>query len=584
MPVTLQTGLFSGLDTGSIISELLQLERQPIQSLSIKRANAEAKISAFGTMKSAISKLRNLASDLKQDQIFNMSTSSGDESVFTASATTSASNGEYNIKVKQLASSQTLVSGSFAATNSEVADLGTYATQTLRMSVGGSSTDITINSDNNTLSGLADAINGSGLSVSATVVNTGFDVTASNNTLMFNDGSDRTATLTAGTYSADELAAEIKRAMESVNGGTDTYSVSYDTASLKFDISNDGGNTNSIDLLFENAGTTAESLLGYDATDHAALAVGSTVASDNAVGSQRLILSATDTGTANRISIVVDEDYNGTFEEAAETDTTGLSQLAFNPSYDVNGNVDTGTANLTQSQAAVDAKLEVDGLSASRSTNSISDLITGVTIDLQKVDTSQAYLLRVDQDFSSISGRVNAFVSSYNQATGLTRSLSQSDASGSSILSRDPIARGMLRDLRNLMTTKMGDYTPATLGLSHTRDGVLTLDTNVLDSVLADDFEGALATFDEFATDMEGLLDSFLDSSIPARTEGLQSDIDRYGSQIETINRRVDLKELQLTKTFSLLEKTLGQLQSSSDFLTQQMANISTIGNRNSRR
>ncbi|MBI5212797.1 MAG: flagellar hook-associated protein FlgL [Nitrospirae bacterium] len=108
-------------------------------------------------------------------------------------------------------------------------------------------------------------------------------IDSNNNTIIFNDGADRTATLSSGTYTADTLAREIKRAMEAANGSADTYTVAYDSTNKKFKLINDSTNANAIDILWENSSTTAESVLGFDATDHSSIAVNSSTTSDNAL-------------------------------------------------------------------------------------------------------------------------------------------------------------------------------------------------------------------------------------------------------------------------------------------------------------
>ncbi len=108
-------------------------------------------------------------------------------------------------------------------------------------------------------------------------------VDTTNNTIIFNDGATRTATLTPGTYTADQLATEITTQMEAANGGTDTYTVSFDSDTQRFTIVNDTGNTNSIDIEWENAGTTATAILGFTSLDHPAIAVAASTTSDEAV-------------------------------------------------------------------------------------------------------------------------------------------------------------------------------------------------------------------------------------------------------------------------------------------------------------
>ncbi len=113
------------------------------------------------------------------------------------------------------------------------------------------------------------------------IENMGFVVNGSNNTLLFNDGAVRTATITPSSYTTgDALAAGLKSALESANADTDTYTVSFNTTTKQFMITNDATNANPLTLLFGNVGTTAEEIIGFDSVDTAVIAVGGSITSD----------------------------------------------------------------------------------------------------------------------------------------------------------------------------------------------------------------------------------------------------------------------------------------------------------------
>lgn len=579
MGLSISTGVFTGLDTQSIIEKLLEVERQPLAAMQARKSTYEAKISAWGSIKSTLSSLRDALADLKEGALIAKKAESSDTGVFTATADGTAVAGTYNVKVDRLATTQVLYSQTFTATTAEIADLSTVSAQKLKLRVGGVEKEITVDASNNSLEGVRDAINASGLQVEASIVDAGFVVDSSNNTIVFSDGTTRTATLTAGTYTGEALAAEIKRALEAANGGSDTYTVSWNATDRKFTITNDAGNANAIDILWEDAGTTAESLLGFTATDHPAIAVGGSASSDTAVGGYRLMLTAKQTGSAGRIAVLVDEDGDGTYEESpAETDTTGLSRLAFNPTYATDGSVSSGVANLTQSQAAVDASLMVNGLTVTRSSNTIDDVITGVTITLADDSAGATETLTVSLDEETIVGRINGFVSAYNDAIGLVRSLTAVKEGESSLLSANGTARSIVDTLRATITRTFGSYTPARLGLSHSKEGVLSLDSEVLKGYLESDLEGVLDTFDRMAEALEDDLDHLITTAIPARTDGLEASMERIDEDMAELERRIRLKEVSLVKQFTLLEQTVGQLQQSGDLLMQQLDSLKGLG------
>jgi len=576
MALTSATGLFSGLDTSTLITQLVAIEGQPRISLTAKKAGFQAKISTYGSIKSALSTLKTSLDNLKSANILKVSAKSSDTSELTASVTSSANVGSHSIEVNKLATTQSLFSSTFTSSGAAVADLTVNTVQKLRLQVGsGVVNDITIDSTNNTVTGISDAINAANAGVTASVIDGGFVVDATNDSLLFNDGSNRTATLAQGTYTTSAFEAEIKRALEAANAGSDTYTVTYDTNTSKFTIANDAGNTNSIDLLFEDASTTAEALLGFTSVDHAAVAVAGSIISDNAVGGTRLVLSSNSSGTSGRIKVLTDEDYDGIFGEAADTDTTGLSQIAFDPLYDASGDVASGTANLTQSLSAIDAILKVDGVSVSSSSNTITNLLSGTTLTLLKTTTAGSPVtLDIEKDTAQITTNINAFISSYNSAINLVRSLSVPVDGQGVILTGDSTANQIINSLRSAITQDFSGNTVAESGLSHKVDGSLTLNTTTLDSVVNADLDGLIASFDGLATSLESTLDNFIDTAIPAREDGLNASISSIDDTILGINVRLVTFEETLRAKFTAMESILASLQSTQNFLTAALANL----------
>src|SRR3569832_613738 len=494
--VTTSTGIFSGLDTSGLIQKMMAVEAQPLQNLNVKKSGYQAELSVFGKLKSSLATLNTAADKLKATSTATMKATSSDASVFTATASTTATAGDYSIQVTRLATAQSVYSSTFASESSEVADLSVNPTQKLKLQVGsGTAKEITIDSTNNTLSGLRNAINTAGAGVSAASINAGFEVTSANNTIVFNDGSNRTATLTAGTYSADSLAAELKRALEAANGGADTYSVCYDCTSNKFTVANDAANAIPIDVLWEDPATTATGLLGFSASNHASIAAGASMVGDSCVVGYRLIFNSTSTGAANHIKVSVDENNNGTYTVATEIDTAGLSRLAFDASYNSSGSVPGGVANMSQITAALSASFVVSGLYVSRDSYTVTDLVFGVTLNLLATSSTVTPTLTVANDTQSIESDVKDFVSAYNGAVGLIRSVVTSSPTSKALLAGDGPVVGMLNTLRSTITTTFGSYAPATLGITHSKDGVLQLDAAVLQNYLKNVLCGVVFCF-----------------------------------------------------------------------------------------
>jgi flagellar hook-associated protein 2 len=162
-------GLGSGLDITSLVGQLVAAERAPGE-LRIRRLNnqADAKISALGALNGALSALQSSLAGLKSIDSFQIKKAeSGDRTAFTASATAAAANGSYNIEIEQLATAHRLHSAPFIAGSGAVVGTGT-----LTLTSGTNSFAVDINTSNNTLAGIRDAINSStsNTSVQASVI------------------------------------------------------------------------------------------------------------------------------------------------------------------------------------------------------------------------------------------------------------------------------------------------------------------------------------------------------------------------------------------------------------------------------
>lgn len=149
-------GIGSGLDVNSLVSQLVAAERAPQDNqLSTQTSTANSQLSAYKAIQGAMTNLQSALSALQGTTgAFASSTaSSSDTTVFSASATQSAAAGTYQIEVKSLATAQKLASAGFGSTASGI------GTGRLSFSSGSNSFNVDIDSSNNTLTGIRDAIN-----------------------------------------------------------------------------------------------------------------------------------------------------------------------------------------------------------------------------------------------------------------------------------------------------------------------------------------------------------------------------------------------------------------------------------------
>ena len=134
-------GIGSGIDTGSIVQQLVALERQPIERLFIQEAQVTTQLSAFGQIKSVLSDFQSSLESVNELAEFSvLKANSSDSSVLTASASSTASPGVFNLTVDRVAETHRLGSqNTFADTDTTL--VGT-AGDVLTIDVGGSSFDV----------------------------------------------------------------------------------------------------------------------------------------------------------------------------------------------------------------------------------------------------------------------------------------------------------------------------------------------------------------------------------------------------------------------------------------------------------
>ena len=229
----------SVINVSSLVQQLVTAEIAPQQSvIASQTQTVTTQISALGQLKSALSTFQGALGSLDTASAFNSQTaSSSNQSVVTATASSTATTGSYNITVTQLASAQQLISGPFGGGGS-----ATISTGTLSLALGSSSFSVTIDGTNNTLSGLAAAINSAtgNPGITATVLQ-GSDgghlvltssITGAANTIQVteSDGGNALASLTYGSgntanYTQPSIAQDAQFSVAGVNATSPSNTV-----------------------------------------------------------------------------------------------------------------------------------------------------------------------------------------------------------------------------------------------------------------------------------------------------------------------------------------------------------------------
>ena len=332
--------------------------------------------------------------------------------------------------------------------------------------------------------------------------------------------------------------------------GTGTLTVTVGTASVDVEITEENNTLAGIRDAINNAPDNP--------------GVGATIV--NADSGSYLILTGRETGAANTITLT------------QSGGDGGLAALEYDP-----GN---GLASLSESRAAQDARIRVDGFDAVSTTNLFEGVVQGVSITVSSLTDTGSETLTVENDTAAVSELVNGFVESYNSLIDTLESLTSFniDTEIAGPLLGDSTVRSIRDQIRRELSAAVRSEelpfsTLSEAGVEVQLDGKLAVDETRLDNVLTSDFErfGRLFSLEDgFGTRLFALTDGFLDSDgiIETRTAGLNSQIDGIADDRESLNERLASLESRLLRQFNALDSLLAQLSSTSNFLAQQLASL----------
>ncbi|WP_269791842.1 flagellar filament capping protein FliD [Stenotrophomonas sp. Iso1] len=274
---------------------------------------------------------------------------------------------------------------------------------------------------------------------------------------------------------------------------------------------------------------------------------------------QHLVLNAVNSGT------------DGALKVTASGGNGGLSALTW----------DGTSGGLTQTSAPTNAHVRVDGFDRESSSNSISDIIAGVTLDLTKAEAGTTTVLSITQNNEPLKTAVQAFVTAYNAATSLLKTSSAYDAEKdkASVLTGDSMIRGMQQQLRGQLSANVIDLKE--LGLTITKDGTLSLDASTFDKAMAKNPAAAEALVGKSGSLYEGMnsiLKSNLDTgtgTLVQRTDALNKEIKKLEKQLDDLDLRMEKVSARYTAQFTAMDKLVSQMQGTSSYLSQQFAAMS---------
>lgn len=383
-------GLISGLDTSKLIEGMLSLEQAPITRLQNRRNQATERITAFQNLNARLLSFRVSAQRLAQTSTFQgRNVSSSDTNLVNATVNSSALAGAHVIKVNKLAAAHQISSDSKTTNNTDLGLSGDIL-------VGGKGIRIEATDD---LTEIATKINNAGAGVRASVVR----VDANDFRLSIR----RIDTGSTTIQLADASGSSVLASLGVVSG---VESLKTATAN---EVKSDG---------FTSKTAAIGTLLGLTS------APTGTVSFDNASPFSVNINLATDSlesivdkfnaakgSSALSISIVEETVNNKTVQRLQIENGSGIALADFTDDNNVLETLGILAPTIkNEDQAAANADVVVDGIQLFRSTNTINDVLTGVTLYLTGEDVNKNVSLSITQSDSSALDAIQKFVTDYN--------------------------------------------------------------------------------------------------------------------------------------------------------------------------
>ncbi|MGN6085447.1 flagellar filament capping protein FliD [Trinickia sp.] len=429
----------SQLDVNTLVSALVTgATAAQSQTIAVAVNSDNTQLSALGTLQSSMSNLLNSLSGLSDGSIFSQLSATMSGTGITATTSTGAAAGSYSVSVQQIATANQISSKAYAAN-------ATLGTGNLNITVGSTTMTVALTSSNNTLSGIASAIN------SAT----------------------------------------------------------------------------------NNPGVTASVVTGTDG--------------------QHLVLTSTQTGAANTVTVSADP-----------TVDAGMA-----------------TANFTQVTAGQDAKLTVSGTAVDSASNNVTTAMSGVTLSLTSAAVGTTQTLSVATSTSSIVTAVGNFATAYNSWVSTVQSLSSFNSTTNTAgpLLGDAMTNSAVNGIASIMASGVtvggSTYSLAQLGVNLNDDGTVTFSSSTLQSTLAATPSMVSNTFNG-TNGIGEQLSSFISSyttavtgQIAQRDSTLQSDLTTQQQAQQSLSAYQSQLTSQYQAEFTQLNTIMSQTQSNTTYLNQ---------------
>ncbi|MEW5797147.1 MAG: flagellar filament capping protein FliD [Candidatus Zixiibacteriota bacterium] len=470
-------GIISGLNTTEIIDAIMQFERRPAVLMEAEQAERTNIITTLKALQAKIFAVQAKAQQLSYRATFEKAAISvSDDKYLTASANGRVATGSYEFQVRSVARNHQIASQGFSAE-----DITAFGTGTIQISVGSASPrTISIDSSNNSLTAIKDAINNARVGVTATILNDG----SASNPYRLILSADKTGISNSISITSD------------LTGGPD---LNFDTASF-----------DSPEAVLMNTGSTSRISLGptaaYSGSENKTYTFTVRGAGAQTIGTDNVTIDWSD--GANSGSIVVTQ-------ADVEIELVGDGADGLRLSFSA-GQLNAGDTFQVQSfapllQQASNAMITFGSNGGAGSpitvvseTNKFQNVVAGLVLDVKNVTPAgESVTVTTDVDITAIRQSLQGFLDAYNDANKFIDDQNKYDPKTETggILLGDTIIQTMQYSLRNLVSSRVNTDSEryrylSSIGIRTGLDGKLTIkDSNRLEEALRNDLDEVISLF-----------------------------------------------------------------------------------------
>ena len=236
-----------------------------------------------------------------------------------------------------------------------------------------------------------------------------------------------------------------------------------------------------------------------------------------------------------------------------------------------------------------DAQIEIDGRTVTSSSNAVSNIVPGVTINILNANPDQEITLSIDRDIDQIANKIKDFIDKTNDVLGYIREQRTYEEGKTKPLAGDSTLMFLEMDITDKIYAQVEGLDPsknfvAWAGITMGEDGKFSVDMDKLKETLSSDFESVKDLF--ISTDnREGIasrMDDFLDfvtdeygsGYVHTHIEALQDHIQSLDKEIAEKEAQRELEKERLYQQFNALESFMAQMHQTSIWLSQQIAKL----------